>query len=119
MQAYQYEAYQVAPTGCGEGECMLDFNLNDDQQAIQDAIIKLCSDFDDEYWSAKDEKAEFPHEFHKAMAEGGWLGITMPEELGGSNLRRWRGGRVDHTDQPVRAAACRKTRYGGTEEAHA
>lgn len=65
---------------------MLDFNLNDDQQAIQDAIIKLCSDFDDEYWSAKDEKAEFPHEFHKAMAEGGWLGITMPEELGGSNL---------------------------------
>jgi len=25
-------------------------------------------------------------EFHQAMAAGGWLGITMPEELGGSNL---------------------------------
>lgn len=65
---------------------MLSFNLSDEQQAIQDAIIKLCSDFDDEYWSEKDSKAEFPHEFHKAMAEGGWLGITMPEELGGSGL---------------------------------
>ena len=30
--------------------------------------------------------AEFPHEFHAAMAADGWLGITMPEELGGSNL---------------------------------
>ncbi|MEM8975744.1 MAG: acyl-CoA dehydrogenase family protein, partial [Pseudomonadota bacterium] len=27
-----------------------------------------------------------PHEFRKAIAEGGWLGICMPEEVGGSAL---------------------------------
>ncbi|MDN5938240.1 MAG: acyl-CoA/acyl-ACP dehydrogenase [Salinisphaera sp.] len=65
---------------------MIDFNLTDEQTAISDAIARLCAEFDDEYWSGKDARAEFPHEFHRAMAEGGWLGITMPEALGGSNL---------------------------------
>src|SRR4029077_4718128 len=31
-------------------------------------------------------EGEFPHEFHRAMAEGGWLGIAMPEGFGGSGL---------------------------------
>lgn len=64
----------------------MDYQLSDDQQAIADAITKLCSEFDDHYWSGKDDRAEFPHEFHSAMAKGGWLGITMPEEYGGANL---------------------------------
>lgn len=64
----------------------MDFRLTEEHLAIRDAIHRLCSDFDDEYWSNKDNNAEFPHEFHSAMAEGGWLGITMPEELGGSGL---------------------------------
>jgi len=64
----------------------MNYELTDDQLAIQDAVAKVCSAFDDDYWSEKDANAEFPHEFHRAMAEGGWLGITMPEELGGSGL---------------------------------
>ncbi len=64
----------------------MNYELTEDQLAIQDAVAKVCSAFDDDYWSEKDTKAEFPHEFHRAMAEGGWLGITMPEELGGSGL---------------------------------
>lgn len=60
--------------------------LTDEQQAIVDAVKKVTDQFDDEYWSGKEERKEFPHEFHRAMAEGGWLGITMPEELGGSEL---------------------------------
>lgn len=64
----------------------MDFSLSEEQQAIHDAIKKLCQDFDDEYWTQKDRDAEFPHEFHRAMAEGGWLGITMPEDLGGAGL---------------------------------
>jgi len=64
----------------------MDFNLTEEQRAIAEAIKKLCVEFDDDYWSGKDQRAEFPHEFHRAMAEGGWLGLTMPEELGGSNL---------------------------------
>lgn len=64
----------------------MDFNLSDDQRAIAEAVKRICVKFPDEYWSRKDTAAEFPHEFHAAMAADGWLGITMPEELGGSNL---------------------------------
>ncbi|MCY4426789.1 MAG: acyl-CoA/acyl-ACP dehydrogenase [Halieaceae bacterium] len=64
----------------------MDFSLSEEQHAIRDAIKKLCQDFDDEYWTQKDRDAEFPHEFHRAMAEGGWLGITMPDDLGGAGL---------------------------------
>jgi len=64
----------------------VDFQLTDDQRAIAEAVKRICARFSDEYWSHKDSAAEFPHEFHAAMAEDGWLGITMPEELGGSNL---------------------------------
>ena len=64
----------------------MDFTLTEDQLAIREAIIKLCEPFDDEYWSRKEREESFPHEFHKAMAEGGWLGITMPTDLGGSGL---------------------------------
>jgi acyl-CoA dehydrogenase len=64
----------------------VDFTLTDDQKAIAEAVKRVCANFPDEYWSHKDTAAEFPHEFHAAMAADGWLGITMPEELGGSNL---------------------------------
>ncbi len=64
----------------------MNFDLTEDQKAIADAVRKICLKFTDEYWSRKDNEAEFPHEFHAAMAADGWLGITMPEELGGSNL---------------------------------
>jgi acyl-CoA dehydrogenase len=64
----------------------VDFNLTDDQRAIADAVKKICVKFTDEYWTHKDTAAEFPFEFHAAMAADGWLGITMPEELGGSGL---------------------------------
>ena len=64
----------------------MDISLSPEHEAIQDSVRKVCDGFDDEYWSAKEERKEFPHEFHRAMADGGWLGITMPEELGGANL---------------------------------
>jgi acyl-CoA dehydrogenase len=63
------------------------FTLTQDQLEIRDAVARLCTRFGDDYWLKKDEEGEFPHEFHRAMAEGGWLGIAMPEEFGGSGLR--------------------------------
>jgi acyl-CoA dehydrogenase len=64
----------------------VDFNLSEDQIAIREAVKRICAKFTDEYWTQKDTAGEFPHEFHAAMAADGWLGITMPEELGGSGL---------------------------------
>ncbi|MHA1529881.1 MAG: acyl-CoA dehydrogenase family protein [Alphaproteobacteria bacterium] len=60
--------------------------LTTDQQAIRDAIRRLMEPFDDAYWLERDESAAFPHEFREAVAAGGWLGIAMPEQYGGSGL---------------------------------
>jgi acyl-CoA dehydrogenase len=51
-----------------------------------EAVSRTCSQFGDDYWSERDETGEFPREFHRAMADGGWLGITMPEAYGGSAM---------------------------------
>lgn len=64
----------------------MDFGFTDEQKAIQEGVAAVVRQFDDHYWMKRDETGEFPHEFRNAMAEGGWLGITMPEEYGGSGL---------------------------------
>ena len=47
---------------------------------------KICARFDDAYWLKKDKEGGFPADFHKALADAGWLGICIPEEYGGSGL---------------------------------
>jgi acyl-CoA dehydrogenase len=64
----------------------MDISLSEQHQAICDGVKQICDQFGDEYWSARDEEKSFPFEFHRAMADAGWLGITMPEELGGAGL---------------------------------
>ena len=58
----------------------------EERQAIRDGVRAVVTRFGDDYWLERDEDGRFPFEFHKAMADGGWLGITMPEEYGGSGL---------------------------------
>lgn len=57
-----------------------------DRVALRDAVKEICDRFDDHYWGELDRKHQFPHEFAKAIAEGGWLGIAMPPEYGGAGL---------------------------------
>ena len=64
----------------------LPFELTEQQQDIQNAIKRIMANFDDDYWLETDRIGNYPHEFRKAIAEGGWLGICMPEEVGGSAL---------------------------------
>lgn len=64
----------------------MDFSLTQDQQDIRDAVLKHCSRFGDEYWLERDRDGVFPHEFHRSMAEAGWLGVAMPESVGGAGL---------------------------------
>ncbi len=64
----------------------MDFSISDDHRAIRNGVSAVVRSFDDEYWLARDEDGEFPREFHQAMAEAGWLGITMPPEYGGAGL---------------------------------
>jgi acyl-CoA dehydrogenase len=58
----------------------------EDHRAIREGVRAVVARFDDAYWLARDDDGEFPHAFHQAMAEGGWLGITMPVEYGGAGL---------------------------------
>jgi acyl-CoA dehydrogenase len=60
--------------------------LTAEQLAIRDNVERICQRFDADYWLARDRSGEFPHDFHQAMAAGGWLGIAMPEEFGGAGL---------------------------------
>ncbi|MCW5657675.1 MAG: acyl-CoA/acyl-ACP dehydrogenase [Burkholderiaceae bacterium] len=64
----------------------MDFSVSAEQRAIRDGVGAVVRRFDDDYWLARDDDGEFPHAFHQAMAEGGWLGITMPAEYGGAGL---------------------------------
>jgi acyl-CoA dehydrogenase len=57
--------------------------LDEDQRLIAEAIRDVCSGFDDDYWSSRDREHEFPWDFYRRMAEGGWVGIALPEEYGG------------------------------------
>src|ERR1700761_2971276 len=62
------------------------YGFTDDQQAIRESVLKLCERFDAAYGRRTDETGDFPEAFVAAMAEAGWLGAAMPEELGGSGL---------------------------------
>jgi acyl-CoA dehydrogenase len=64
----------------------MDFSLSAEQEAIRDAVEKICARFGDDYWLAKDRDGGFPHDFHRAFAEDGWLGIAIPQEYGGAGL---------------------------------
>jgi acyl-CoA dehydrogenase len=64
----------------------MDFALTEAQQAIRDGVAALAARFDDAYWLKHDKEGGFPHEFHRAVAEAGFLGICIPEEYGGSGL---------------------------------
>lgn len=60
--------------------------LSEHLQSIRDGVQAVCNNFGDDYWLARDEDGVYPHEFQNAVAEAGWLGITMPEEFGGAGL---------------------------------
>jgi len=64
----------------------MDFASTPEQQRIREAIAKLCAQFGDDYWLKKDKAGGFPLELHQALARDGWLGIAMPEEIGGAGL---------------------------------
>jgi acyl-CoA dehydrogenase len=64
----------------------VDFSFTEDQQTIRDAVLKHCSRFPDDYWLERDNDGVFPVGFHQSMAEAGWLGLSMPEAVGGAGL---------------------------------
>ncbi len=62
------------------------YQMTQDQQGIREAILRICAEFDDEFWLKRDREGGFPHELHQKLARDGWLGIAIPEEYGGAGL---------------------------------
>ena len=62
---------------------MIEFSENPDHTAITEAVRTLCAAFPDEYWRKCEADHAFPWDFYQKMAEGGWVGVALPEEYGG------------------------------------
>lgn len=60
--------------------------FSETQLTVREAINQLCSNFPNTYWQEKDELGQDPKDFHAAVAQDGWLGIALPEAIGGSGL---------------------------------
>lgn len=54
-----------------------------DHELIAAGVRRVCSAFDDAYWRACEREHRFPWDFYDRLAEGGWVGIAIPEEFGG------------------------------------
>src|SRR6266403_767999 len=62
------------------------FSADEIAALVRDGVAKICVRFDGAYWLKKDKEGGFPADFHKALADAGWLGICIPEAYGGSGL---------------------------------
>ena len=64
----------------------MNFAWSPEQEQMRAAIERVCAPFDADYWLRKDREGGFPDDFHRALADAGWLGIAMPEAYGGAGL---------------------------------
>ncbi len=61
----------------------MDFNLPESALAVRDGVAAVAAKYDNAYWSRCEEEHRFPDEVFKDLGDGGWLGLSIPEEYGG------------------------------------
>jgi acyl-CoA dehydrogenase len=61
----------------------MDFDLPDTAQAVRDGVAAVAAKYDHAYWSRCEDEKRYPTELYRDLAEGGWLGLSVPEEYGG------------------------------------
>ncbi len=57
----------------------MDFREDPDHEVIAEGVERVCAGFADTYWAECDHEHRFPWEFYDKVAEGGWVGIAIPE----------------------------------------
>jgi alkylation response protein AidB-like acyl-CoA dehydrogenase len=67
------------------------FELDEEQSEIRDMVRRFTTQEITPYADAWDEESHFPREVYSKMAELGLMGMTTPEEYGGSALSRMSG----------------------------
>lgn len=78
--------WRVTPTHRPFSSLMQTASFTPTQLTVREGIQALCAQFPNSYWQSHDQSETDPTDFHAALAEGGWLGIALPESLGGSGL---------------------------------
>jgi acyl-CoA dehydrogenase len=61
----------------------VDFDLPDSATAVREGVAAVAAKYDHAYWSRCEDEKRYPEEAYRALAEGGWLGLSVPEEYGG------------------------------------
>lgn len=62
------------------------FDLTEEQQQVQATIREFVKEHVEPRAQELDEKAEFPEDTFKGLAEHGFLGLSIPEDAGGSGF---------------------------------
>ena len=58
----------------------------EEQEAIREAVRKICAGFPDQYWRDIDAAGAYPQGFVDALTASGYLAALIPEEYGGAGL---------------------------------
>ncbi|WP_448628062.1 acyl-CoA dehydrogenase family protein [Geodermatophilus sp. URMC 64] len=61
----------------------MDFTLPDTALAVRDGVGAVAARYDHAYWSRCEDEHRFPVEAWRDLADGGWIGLSVPEEYGG------------------------------------
>ncbi len=64
----------------------MDFDLTDEQRAIQDTFARFCDERIAPQAAALDEAHAFPRSLFRELAELGFFGMRYPESVGGTGL---------------------------------
>jgi acyl-CoA dehydrogenase len=62
----------------------MDFTLPDTARAVQDGVRAIGAKYDHAYWSRCEDAHRFPAEVWRDLSDGGWVGLSVPEQYGGS-----------------------------------
>src|SRR5437763_1815162 len=74
------------PASCRYASKLMDFQLNSDQQKLVAMVRDFCVREVRPQATEWDREERFPREIVSQLGELGLLGMTVPEELGGSAL---------------------------------
>ena len=61
----------------------MDFDLPESATAVRDGVAAVAAKYDHAYWSRCEDEKRYPTELYRDLADGGWLGLSVPEQYGG------------------------------------
>ncbi len=62
----------------------MDFLVSERARVVQNGVRAIASRYDLEYWGRCERETRFPEEIWRDLADGGWLGLCVPEDYGGA-----------------------------------